>query len=246
MKRLISLLLSLLLLGSASPSLGEEEERDPLSYFAIQHGRRDEKKIAITVDDCFNLERTWQIRDLFHEYGMVGTFFPIGVQIHPEDGPEWQLILDYGNEIGSHNMGHYPMGAKSSASIFSSLGRFQQALDEALGYHYQVNSFRPPYGNIEDENNSSRQFRSIVQRFGYEHVVLWDVSQTDPEIAYRKVKNGSILLYHARKMDYDCMKALIPRLLEDGYEFVTVSSLLHFGENAISPEPYVYRKEDYR
>ena len=42
------------------------------------------------------------------------------------------------------------------------------------------------------------------------------------------------------------MKTLIPRLLEDGYEFATVSTLLEFGKNEISPELYVYKKSDYQ
>ena len=222
------------------------EEEDPLSQFAIRHGRRTEKQIALTVDDSFDLSWTWKIRDLFHELGVVGTFFPIGKQVHEEDGPEWQKVLDYGNEIGSHNDGHYKMGPSDPWTTISALGRFQQKLDAALGYHYQVLSFRPPYGNITDMSGSSKRFRSAVEKFGYRHVVLWDVSQTDPDKAYYQVKNGSILLYHSRHKDYECMKALIPRLLEDGYEFVTVSTLLEFGKNEISPELYVYKKSDYQ
>lgn len=244
MKKLAALLLILVHLGTASPCISDGEP-DPLSFFGIRNGRRDEKKVALTVDDCFNLDWAWKIRDMFHDYGIVGTFFPIGTQLMKEDRDQWQKILDYGNEIGSHNMGHYAMGSASTASILSSLGRFQQSLDATLGYHYQINSFRPPFGNISDENDNSRNFRLSVQRFGYKHVVLWDVSQTDPELAYRKLKNGSILLYHARKKDYDCMNALIPRLLEEGYEFVTVSELLDFGQNEISKELYIFQKEDY-
>ena len=60
------------------------------------------------------------------------------------------------------------------------------------------------------------------------------------------VRNGSILLFHTRKKDYDCMQAIIPRLLEEGFQMVTVSDLLGFGPNEISEELYVYRKEDYQ
>ena len=244
MKRFISLLLCLALLLPAAVSLADDY--DPLSVFAIRYGSREEKKIALTVDDSFDLEYTWKIRDMFHEFGIVGTFFPIGKQIHEEDGPEWQKILDYGNEIGSHNSGHYAMGNSDAWSIISSLGRFQQALDAALGYHYQVHCFRPPFGNITNDNEDGRPFRNAVLKFGYEHVILWDVSQTDPDKAYRQAKNGSIMLYHARAKDYKCMQNLIPRLLEDGYEFVTVSQLVGLGENEISPEPYVYNKANYQ
>lgn len=243
MKKLCALLLALLLLGSLAPA--SAEETDPLSLFSIRNGRRDEKKVALTVDDSFALDWTWEIRDLFHEYGIVGTFFPVGVQVHPEDRAEWQKILDYGNEIGSHNMGHYKMGGSNPWDIIRALGHFQETLDAALGYHYQVNSFRPPFGNTSNEQGNGNPFRHAVELFGYEHVILWEVSQTDPDQAYHKTQNGSILLYHARKKDYDCLKELIPRLQADGYEFVTISQLCGFGENEISSEPYVYRKEDY-
>ena len=240
MKKLLICLLCLMLMPAA-----HGEEQDPLSFFGIRNGRRDEKKIALTVDDSFALDWTWEIRDLFRDLGVVGTFFPVGVQVHPEDRENWQLILDYGNEIGSHNIGHYKMGGSSGWDIVRALGRFQEALDAALGYHYQVNAFRPPFGNASDENGNGNTFRHAVQLFGYEHVILWDVSQTDPEQALHKVQNGSILLYHARQKDYNCLKVLIPRLQAEGYEFVTISQLCGFGENEISPEPYVFRKEDY-
>lgn len=244
LKKLISLLLVCATLLSLPVALADEE--DPLSVFAIRHGRRDEKKIAVTVDDFFNLDWGWKIRDMWHEMGVVGTFFPLGIRILPEDGPKWQEVIDDGIEIGSHNWGHYPMGKSDTYSIVYSLGRTQQALDAALGYHYQINSFRPPEGNIKDGNGSSKTFRRGVNIFGYEHVVLWDVSQTNPELALQKVQNGSILLFHTRKKDYDCMKAIIPQLLEQGYEFVTVSELLEFGPNEISSELYVYNKADYQ
>ncbi len=244
MKKLVSLLLAIILLMGLMPVHAEEET--DLSSFILRYGRRDEKKVAITVDDSWDLEYTWKIRDLFHELGVVGTFFPIGMKVLEEDGPEWQKILDYGNEIGSHSFGHLALGAKDPYNIYSTLARFQQALDAALGYHYQVNSFRPPYGSIKDESGDGRSFRTAVQRYGYQHIVLWEVSQTEVNKAFSKTKNGSILLFHARHKDYVCLQELIPRLLEAGYELVTVSDLLEFGENEISPEPYVFHKEDYQ
>ncbi len=241
-KHFVLLICTILFLSILLPAAGEE---DPLSSFAIRNGSRSEKKVALTVDDSFDLESTWKIRDLFHELGVVGTFFPIGKQIHQSDGEEWRKILEYGNEIGSHNYGHYKMGGSPTWTTISALGRTQQALDAALGYHYQIQVFRPPFGNITDAGGNGRHFQKALEKFGYEHVILWDVSQTDPDKAYEKVQNGSILLYHARSKDCKCLERLIPRLLEDGYEMVTVSQLLGLGENETGEELYVYRKEDY-
>ena len=76
-KLLLWALLAALLFTAAAAA---EDNEDPLAQFAIRHGRRDEKKIAVTVDDSFDLAYTWKIRDLFQELGVVGTFFPIGKQ----------------------------------------------------------------------------------------------------------------------------------------------------------------------
>ena len=79
-----------------------------------------------------------------------------------------------------------------------------------------------------------------IRTYGYEHIVRWDVSQTNAQIAITKVQNGSILLYHARHKDYVCLETLIPLLLEAGFEPVTVSELFGFPPPETSDELYVY------
>jgi len=232
------------MLASLPFALADEE--DPTAKFSVYHGKRSENKIAITVDDSYALDYTWMIRDLFHDLGVVGTFFPLGVMVHEEDGEEWQKIIDYGNEIGTHSYTHANLGKANAWAIITSLGRAQQALDAALGYHYQIQSFRPPYGATSDENGSSRVFHSAVTTYGYEHAIFWDVSQTNPDIAINQVQNGSILLYHARPKDYECLKQLIPALLEKGFELVTVSELVGMGPIETSDELYVYDKSLYQ
>ncbi len=69
------------------------------------------------------------------------------------------------------------------------------------------------------------------------------MSQTDASQALYDVQNGSILLYHARSKDIRCLKELIPRLLEQGYECVTVSELLGFDAVVPSEGTYIYEEE---
>ena len=61
-----------------------------------------------------------------------------------------------------------------------------------------------------------------------------DVSQTAPAPAIGDVQGGSILLYHTNPKDIECLKVLIPQLLEQGYTPVTVSELL--GLPPVEPE----------
>ncbi len=237
-KRILSLLLALLLLCGFSAA----EEEFP---FAIHHGSRESPKIAITVDDGFDLPCLWKIRDLFKEYGITGTFFPVGYVLFESDRENWQKVLDYGNEIGSHNYPHAGLGNCAGRDIVRNLGRFQERLDATLGYHYEVRSFRPPFGRIRSDNGDIMNAVNSVKKYGYEHIILWDVSQTRADVAIHQVQNGSVLLYHARPADYECLKTLIPALLEKGFQPVTVSELLGYGPNETSETPYIYDPADF-
>lgn len=44
--------------------------------FAIRFGDRESPKIAVTMDDCYQMECVQQALDLCAEYGVVMTFFP--------------------------------------------------------------------------------------------------------------------------------------------------------------------------
>ena len=217
-----------------------------LEAFRVRFGDPNSKKIAITMDDVNDREWVWKSVELCREYGITMTFFPNGVNILEEDADNWRDVVASGCEIGSHGYYHESlMKTDDRFRVLWLLGKTQEQLDKVLGYHYQIRWYRPPYGILDHPNGSDSHYKTL-KKFGYDHAILWSVSQTDPEEAYIRVKNGSILLFHARKTDYDCLTVLIPRLLEAGFEPVTVSELLGVDPPETSDELYVYRKEDYK
>ena len=168
------------------------------------------------------------------------TFFPIGINLKEDDRENWKDLLDAGCEIGSHSSNHKEFHDIGEYVAIERLGKFQEKLDRVLGFHYQVRWFRPPFGNINDVNGNSAVMVLAIRAVGYDHIVRWDVSETDAGKAFPKVQNGSILLYHARHKDYVCLEQLIPRLLEAGFEPVTVSELFGFDPPETGEELYVY------
>ena len=223
-----------------SSSAAEQSAEDLLGVFAVSHGPRDSKKIAVTMDDVYETEWVWKSVELCGQYGITMTFFPIGIKLKEEDRDGWRAVVDAGCEIGSHSLNHKEFHDIGEYTAIDRLGKFQERLDRTLGYHYQVRWFRPPFGTVNDKNGSSTVMARAVRTFGYEHILLWDVSQTDPEKALQKVQNGSILLFHARHKDYVCLEQLVPALLEAGFEPVTVSELFGFPLPETGGEPYVY------
>lgn len=156
--------------------------------FVVYNGSREEKNVAITVDDCYNLDYLASILELAKEHDIPLTFFVLGTVLKPEDRALWQAVLDADCEIGNHSYGHADLPYLQPKAALSQLTRTQEALDETLGYHYPMQMMRPPFGHVTDSNHVSNAW--VIEKAGYKRVVLWDVSQTNPDLALKAVKPG--------------------------------------------------------
>ena len=196
--------------------------------YTVFHGDREQHRVALTVDDCYNIDHVQAVIDLCREYNVPVTFFVIGKALKVKDREVWQSALDAGCEIGNHTFSHARLPDLNRDGIISQLTRTQSRLDEVLGWHYAMQVMRPPYGRLsaDPSHKSDLWVVEAIEDAGYVHAVRWDVSQTDPGKALRDVQCGSILLYHANSKDIRCLTRLIPDLVEAGYECVTVSELL--------------------
>ena len=214
--RLFSLMMALLLCASSAMAAIPDT-------YVVRNGDREDNKIAITVDDGWEIDMIRAIHDLSVELDFPITWFMVGTQFRHEDKDMWEEILAHGSEIGNHTWKHSRLLKFSISNGHTQTRLMQERVDEVLGYHYPLRLMRPPYGEYK---NSEKNFLNVFKQYGVEKVVLWDVSQTDPQQAFKDTQNGSILLYHTRQADYECLKVLVPMLKEAGYELVTVSELL--------------------
>lgn len=232
MKKLVAFLLVLMMLLSILPVVAEDLP------FVVRNGDREKKQVAITIDDCFNIEMTQRAYELSMEYNVPITFFVLGINLDAQDKDLWCAIAESQNEIGNHTYGHISLSTLTSRQIYTQLTKCQEAMDATLGYHYPMQVFRPPYGHLN--RDGKKHVNQAVQDVGYDHGILWDISQTNFEKCYPLVKNGSILLFHTIAKDLKCLEQLIPKLLEDGYELVTVSEMLGKDPVATSTDLYEY------
>lgn len=205
--------------------------------YVVRHGSRDEKKIAITVDDCWKYEYVVKIHELSVELDFPITWFPAGVCLRDGEEAIWHEIIAHGSEIGNHSWKHPNLLDYGIANVYTNVGEPQEHIDHYLGYHYPLRLYRPPGGNYKNE---SRNCLPIFLEFGVEKVVLWDVDVTDAQKAFKQTQNGSILLYHTNKIDYECLQVLVPMLKEAGFELVTITDLLGLEPLEFSDELYVY------
>jgi peptidoglycan/xylan/chitin deacetylase (PgdA/CDA1 family) len=198
----------------------------------IYKGYTQKPRIAITMDDCFKMQHVSEMLDLCKEYGFHMTFFPLGVCIREEDGDIWKRMLSEGHEIGNHTQNHPKLNEIRPARIRRELSQMEENLDKALGFPYDIRLMRPPGGHFMGGKGFTTV--NVIEECGYSHVIMWSLSQTDPNKMLKSVKNGDILLYHSNRKDVEGLRKAIPILLDRGFELVTVSELLKVSSDKAS------------
>lgn len=213
MKRIPMLLLAVLLL---IPILALA---DATTYL---NGPREQPRIAVTVDDCFDMRRMEEILVLAEEYDAKITFFAVGAAVKHKDKALWVELLRKGHELGNHTMEHPELQNITGDKVISNMHRMENRVNDVLGFSYPMSIMRPPYRMYNGRTLTH------LETAGYPHVIIWDVNTTLSSEVIKKTQNGSILLFHAKEDDVECLRVAMPILKEMGFEMVTVSELLGF------------------
>lgn len=200
-------------------------------------GAAREKRIALTFDDGPDDSFTPQVLDVLKAHGVKATFFLIGKRA--EEHPDMvRRIVREGHVIGNHSYGH-PLFTKLTVEQFAGeTNRAEDVLSRLCGYRPKL--LRPPYGEIDEEQLQWAKSNGYV-------IVNWNVDSLDwksigEEQVSRNVlshtKAGSIILQHSaggNTQDLSgtvkALPGIIAKLREQGYDLVTVPSLLHLPGN---------------
>lgn len=186
------------------------------------------RRIALTFDDGPHPSYTKRILDVLDRYGVKATFFMIGtnVEYYPEVARE---VARRGHEIGNHTYSHSRLTGMDGGRLTEELKKCEAILQDTVGIRPTL--FRPPEGVVSDAVRSCADGRDYT-------VVLWSVDTRDWETkttdaiaghVLREVKPGAIILMHdytAHSKTPEALEQVLPRLLAQGYEPVTVSRLL--------------------
>lgn len=198
---------------------------------SVFNGTRDYKLIALTYDDGPNSRFTPRLLSLLREQNVPATFFLLGeqVKLYPNEARQ---IVEMGFEVGNHSFDHSNLSKMNEQGIDEQLQSTQEIIKKTAGIEPGV--FRAPYGALS----------TTVKRLAHEKgldIIMWSLDTEDwktgsmkeqiVQTVLEKVKPGDIILMHDRNTrTIEATAELIPRLREEGYEFVTVSMLLRAKE----------------
>ncbi|XID94401.1 polysaccharide deacetylase family protein [Paenibacillaceae bacterium WGS1546] len=198
----------------------------------VLRGSSASRRLALTFDDGPDSRFTPQLLDILKKHGVKATFFVMGARVdgHPAIA---RRMHEEGHVLGNHTYWHPRLWVESFDRIRWEANETDKAIEKITGYSPKL--FRPPYGGLDDElvTELGKMNYSVV---GWS-VDSYDWKQLDSAAVQGNVLDqlhpGAIILMHSAgdwTQDLTGMvqavDALIPRLKEEGYEFVTVPELL--------------------
>lgn len=189
---------------------------------------RDDNKIAISFDAAYGDEYTQDILDTLDEYNIKSTFFLVKFWIDKFPN-QVKDIAKRGHDIGNHSATHPNMSELSREDMLKEIKSTGDAIYELTEKESFL--FRPPYGDYNDA------LIQVCRENGY-YPIQWDIDSIDwkelgvqPVVdrVIRNVKSGSIVLFHNNaKYVREYLPIVIERLIDEGYEIVPISELIHY------------------
>lgn len=185
----------------------------------------DKKMVALTYDDGPHGTYTAQILDVLEKYDARATFFVVGsrIEYYPE---QLTRAAELGCEIGSHTYNHMNLPSNSDSAIKNEMNKTDALIKKYTGEVAPV--MRPPGGAT-----SSRSLAAVGKP-----AIMWSVDTRDWEHrnASRTVSNiknnvydGAIVLMHdLYSPTAQATKTIVPWLIDNGYQLVTVSELMYY------------------
>lgn len=194
-------------------------------------GNPNSKSIALTFDDGPHPDYTRQLLEVLDKYSIPATFFCLGACVHRS--PELaRSIYKRGHWIGIHGYEHHSFPLLTEARLKQSLQATQAAIATACQLPVAViRDVRPPNGLF------TPQTLTLLHQWCY-RPVMWSVVPEDwvrpgvtvvVERVLQQTQNGSLIVLHDGPQGGQDVatitQQLIPRLLQQGYQFVTVEDL---------------------
>lgn len=195
-------------------------------------GATDTKTIALTFDDGPHHLHTSQLLDVLDQYQIPASFFWLGICV--DRFPEMaRAVWQQGHWIGLHGYDHRSFTRLSPQELQESLIRTQVAIAHACQIdlaevQQQIRDVRPPNGFFTPKT------LHLLRQWNY-RPVMWSVVPEDwvrpgvtvtVERVLQQTQAGSLIVLHDGYCGGEDVAAtaaqMIPALLEQGYQFVTI------------------------
>jgi peptidoglycan/xylan/chitin deacetylase (PgdA/CDA1 family) len=217
---------------SAAAAYGSVARDSQLFGPSVYRGPGRRKSIALTFDDGPS-EGTPELLEYLAGEGIKATFFQCGMNVKrlPHIAGD---VAAAGHQIGNHTYSHPHLPFKSRDFIEREFSEAQQTIVDETGITPMV--LRAPYGyrwmgmrNVQERLSLLGVMWTVIG-----HDWEWEAAQISKLVLRKSAPGGIICLHDGRAVEtkpdisqtLKAVREIVPRLLDEGYRFDTVSDVL--------------------
>jgi len=226
-----------------------------LNKIMVSHKDGDKREVGVTEE----------ILNILKDEDIQATFFINGKNIidfdeNPIPGAKEILVrmIDEGHIIASHSFAHdnlskgiYNDGQHDIEDILADLEKNRSALDTVLGYHYEMNYFRPPYAEagrnskVDEAVNQLKNNLIILQIDSFDYLMNrnakpWSKDQVVKTL-FQSIEEstGGTILMHDLPQTVEILREIIQGIQSrsnenGGFVIATIDDLMVTKNNANS------------
>lgn len=181
------------------------------------------KIVAITFDDGPHYKNTKLLLDGLRERGVKATFFLVGNRIEGNEDLILQMYKD-GHLIGNHTFSHANLTEIPENEVLGEITKTNETIENITGE--KVRYLRPPCGYWNDKLGKKIDMETVFWTVDPKDWKLVNATQVVNSVM-QDVECGDIILFHdIYNSSVVAALEVVDRLLNMGYEFVTVDELL--------------------
>jgi len=224
----------------------------PVSRYIIRQFERrrdsvnldDDKYVALTFDDGPDVH-TNRLLDILRENDSRATFFLTGKKLNSHK----DVVARYkkeGHDVGNHLFSHTPLSKLSTSIINDELEETDRIFKEITSQ--SMSFIRAPHGQYPEE--SKKAARMLEKPLIGWNVDTYDyIYKMEEMVEHRllnKVSDGSIVLLHdTHESTVDAIEKCLPKLKEQGFRFVNLSTLFTKSSKTMSANHLYNSTEDF-
>lgn len=226
---------------SLTEKLGEKMTTDMefVDYLSAKDYDPDKPTIALTFDDGPRTDTTSELLDILETNGAKATFFVLGQNIGENTKPVLQRMASMGCEIGNHSWDHQEQLTQlDTEGIRDQIERTNEIIEEYTGRKCRL--IRPPYGSVDDHVSASVS----------QPLIFWDIDSLDwksrdarqiiPRVRETVCDGAIILMHDIHPETIEACKTLIPELVSQGYQLVTIPEMAYLKGIKLEPGKKYY------
>lgn len=199
----------------------------PARAYAAEPGEVDPARpmVALTYDDGPYSPSTNRILDALEAVGGRATFFVVGNRV-AGCASVVRRANEMGCQIGNHTWDHTDLTSLDQAGIRSQLERCNEAVAEVIGHAPTM--MRPVCGAVDSAVCDAVDCPLILWSIDTEDWRTCDADRTFAAVM-NEVQDGDIILMHDLFLPTaEASERIIPALVEQGYQLVTVEELAYY------------------